>query len=96
MAVAHVTEPARRWLDGRAVTVHAALRHGCCGGSAELPVAGVGEPPDQDRFRRVAVDGLDVFEDVRLDELYPGPLTVALDGFGRWRRLVVLEGVHSH
>jgi hypothetical protein len=95
-AVAHVTPQAQHWLGGRAVTLYASLRHGCCGGHAELPIAHAGAPDDRSRYRVEVVEGVEVFVDERLTDVLTGPVTVAVDGWARWRRLVVLDGVHQH
>ena len=94
-AVASVTPQAQHWLGGRAVTLYASLRHGCCGGHAELPIAEVGAPDDPSGYRVEVVAGVEVFIDERLIDVFTEPVTVAVDGWARWRRLVVLDGVHQ-
>ncbi len=93
--VTRLTPEARDWLEGRAVTLSASVRHGCCGGHADVPVAEAGPPDDPQRYRRDVVDGVEIYVDERLKGVFAGPVTVALDGWARWRRLVVLDGVHD-
>ena len=81
---------AAEWLaqKGGSVTVRASPRHGCCGGTAYLPVAEVGMPSDPADWSVQACDGIAVY----LDPALAGPggvLTVRAEGFGRWRRLFV-------
>jgi hypothetical protein len=85
----HVTESARAYLAGRPVHVRASRRHGCCGGTASVPVAEAGEPEHLDGTRRFEVDGTVVYVD-RTVFAADGTWTIDTDGFARWRRLVVL------
>lgn len=85
----HITTRARDWLqrgDG-AVTIRTSVRHGCCGGSAAVPVAEPGSPRHGADWQRVDVDGVAVW-------LAPGfedtiTLTVRLEGLWGLRRLFV-------
>lgn len=93
-----ITQQARRHLAGRPLVVRTSLRHGCCGGQATLAVAEVGPPESDVGFRRIDADGVTVHIDQRLDavdEAWTGDWTVAVDGLLRWRRLVVLDGIHA-
>lgn len=88
-----VTDAAREHLAGRPLVVRTSLRHGCCGGQASLAVAEPGPPRDPSPYRRVDVDGVEVFIDRRMDapgERWDGPWSVDVDGLWRLRRLVVL------
>jgi hypothetical protein len=85
----HITESARALLAGRAVHVRASRRHGCCGGSASVPVAEPGTPEDLGGVERLEVAGTAVYVDRRLRGVETS-WTIDADGFGRWRRLVVL------
>jgi hypothetical protein len=84
---------ARVWLAGRgaALTLRGSRRHGCCGGTAFVPVAEAGPPANPARYRVQRVDGIDVYVE---DGVAPGPdpLEVALDTIWRWGRLRV-DGV---
>jgi hypothetical protein len=94
-----VTPPAVRldpaaasWLTrkGGAVTLRASPRHGCCGGTAHLPVAEAGAPDDPAGWPVHEIRGITVYVDPALTD--PGAvLTVRVEGFGRWRRLFVEE-----
>ncbi|MGF1665106.1 MAG: CC/Se motif family (seleno)protein [Acidimicrobiia bacterium] len=85
----HVTTSARTFLAGRPVHVRASRRNGCCGGTASVPVAEPGSPEMLDEVERFDVAGTVVY----LDRGLPGACgswTIDVDGFGRWRRLVVV------
>ncbi|WP_318262601.1 CC/Se motif family (seleno)protein [Spiribacter roseus] len=83
---------ARRWLTGHggAVTLRSAPRHGCCGGTARLPVAEPGPPAsaDADAYRLKTVDGIHVYLAAPLAEGVQ-TLTVRLEGLLGWHRLFV-------
>jgi hypothetical protein len=84
-------EPAARAFlaeHGGAVTLRGSRRHGCCGGTAFVPVAERGPPGDRDAYRSVEVEGITVYleRDVAAG---PGPLVIGLDGLWRWHRLRV-------
>lgn len=83
-----ITPEAGRWIldhDG-AVMLRLSTRHGCCGGTAMVPLAEPGRPNDEDGWRRERIDGVDVYlqDGVRAE----GAVTIELAGFWRWRRLV--------
>jgi len=84
---------ARTWLEARgaAVTLRGSRRHGCCGGTAFVPVAEPGTPAHPERYRMQRVDGIAVYteDDVAAG---PEPLVIALDALWRWQRLRV-DGV---
>ncbi|HSM67357.1 MAG TPA: CC/Se motif family (seleno)protein [Ilumatobacteraceae bacterium] len=84
-----VRASARAHLAGRPVHVRASRRHGCCGGTAAVPVAEPGKPEDLDGTRRFEVEGTVVYVD-RTVFAADGTWTIDTDGFARWRRLVVL------
>ncbi len=80
---------ARQWLQGRhdAVTLRVSPRHGCCGGTAGVPVAEPGTPVDPAAFQRVVVDGITVF---LAPELESGEaFTIRVEGFLGLKRLFV-------
>jgi hypothetical protein len=85
-----VESAAREYLDtrGGAVTVRGSRRHGCCGGTAFVPVAEAGPPADADGYRILEVDGITVYLE-RNVVAGPEPLVVGLDGLWTWRRLRV-------
>jgi hypothetical protein len=94
-----VTPPAVRldpaaaaWLadKGSAVTLRASPRHGCCGGTAHLPVAAAGVPWDPAGWAMQEIGDIRVFVDPALTDP-GGVLTVRVEGFARWRRLFVEE-----
>jgi hypothetical protein len=43
------------------VTLRRSRRHGCCGGTAFVPVAEPGAPADRERYRTVEVEAITVF-----------------------------------
>jgi hypothetical protein len=85
----HLTESARAYLADRPVHVRASPRHGCCGGSASVPVAEPGAPEQPRDVERFEVSGTVVYVDRDLIGA-DGSWSIDTDGFARWRRLVVL------
>jgi hypothetical protein len=85
-----VEPDAREYLraHGGAVTLRGSRRHGCCGGTAFVPVAEPGPPADMEHYRAHEVDGITVYleRDVRVG---PESLVVGLDALWRWQRLRV-------
>jgi hypothetical protein len=84
-------EPAARaHIAGRggAVTLRGSRRHGCCGGTAFVPVAEPGPPADAEGYRSLEVDGITVFLEADV-VAGPDPLLIGVDGLWRWRRLRV-------
>jgi hypothetical protein len=84
-----ITDSARALLDGRPVHVRSSRRHGCCGGAASVPVAEPGTPQTLDDVERFDVEGTEIYVDRGLPGA-DGSWTIDTDGFGRWRRLVVI------
>jgi hypothetical protein len=87
-------EPAAREHIARAggvVTLRGVRRHGCCGGTAFVPVAEMGPPDGDVGYRSFEVDGVTLFlqSDV---EIGRDPLVIGLDELWRLRRLRV-EGL---
>jgi hypothetical protein len=85
----HVTTSAGEYLAGRPVHVRSSPRHGCCGGGASVPVAEAGAPETLEGVERFDVAGTVVYVDRGLAGAH-GNWTIDVDGFGRWRRLVVI------
>ncbi len=88
-----VSEEAKQWLRSRggALTLRYSTRHGCCGGSAELPVADPEAPAETEGYEKHRLDGLDLY--VGKDFAASGcEVRVGLEGFWKWRRLTV-DGV---
>lgn len=85
----HLTASAHAYLAGRPVHVRSSPRHGCCGGSASIPVAEPGAPEELDDVERFEVSGTVVYVDQGLLGV-DSSWTIDTDGFARWRRLVVL------
>jgi hypothetical protein len=84
-------EPAAREFiaeHGGAVTLRGSRRHGCCGGTAFVPVAETGPPAEPERYRAHEVDGITVYLE-RDVVAGPEPLVVGLDELWRWQRLRV-------
>ncbi len=77
------------YLAGRPVHVRSSRRHGCCGGTASVPTAEVGVPAALEGFERFDVSGTTVYVDARL-VADGAPWAIDVDGFARWRRLVVV------
>jgi hypothetical protein len=73
---------------GGVVILRGSRRHGCCGGTAFVPVAERGAPRDIEHYRSLQVDGLTVFVE-RDVEPGPAPLVIGVDGLWRWHRLRV-------
>ncbi|MEX1081711.1 MAG: CC/Se motif family (seleno)protein [Halofilum sp. (in: g-proteobacteria)] len=83
---------ARDWLrrHGGAVTLRASPRHGCCGGTAMLPVAEARRPDEPGRWLQREIDGLEVYIDPAIAEgRAETDLTIRAEGLARWRRLFV-------
>jgi hypothetical protein len=74
--------------QGGAVTLRGSRRHGCCGGTAFVPVAEPGPPGDAEQYRSLDVDGVTVFLERRVTT-GADPLVIGLDGVWRWQRLRV-------
>jgi hypothetical protein len=74
---------------GAAVTIRTTPRHGCCGGTVAVPVAEAGAPRDVTSFDLTEQEGVRIYVERGLLAAAPGPITVGLDGVGRWRRLWV-------
>jgi hypothetical protein len=85
----HLTASAQDYLAGRPVHVRSSRRHGCCGGAASVPVAEPGLPETLDGVERFEVSGSEIYVDRGLLGA-SGSWTIDIDGFARWRRLVVL------
>ena len=77
-----------------ALTVRAAPRHGCCGGTVGVPVAEEGAPREPDAYVVIERDGISVYIERTLVQGAGEPITIGIDGFGPWRALWVagLEG----
>jgi hypothetical protein len=85
-----IESAARKFLaaHGGAVTLRGSRRHGCCGGTAFVPVAEPGPPAEPARYRAHEVDGVAVFLE-RDVVAGPEPLLIGVDGLWGWRRLRV-------
>ena len=81
---------AREHLAGKggAVTLRGSRRHGCCGGTAFVPVAEPGPPAERERYRTVEVEGITVFLE-RNVETASEPLVIGIDELWGWKRLRV-------
>jgi len=73
---------------GSAVTLRGSRRHGCCGGTAFVPVAEPGPPDDPASYRSVDVEGITVYLE---PEMTGGeePILIGIDRLWRWKRLRV-------
>ena len=84
-----MTPEARDWVarQGGRMMIRASTRHGCCGGSASVPVVDLGEPRNLDGYVSEIKEGIRVYlaDDLRVEH----PLTVRLEGFLGFRRLFV-------
>jgi hypothetical protein len=85
-----IDDEAREYIErhGGSVTLRGSRRHGCCGGTAFVPVAESGPPADMVGYRCMYVDGIELFlqEDV---EVGSEPLLIGLDKLWRMERLRV-------
>ncbi len=73
---------------GGAVTLRGSRRHGCCGGTAFVPVAEEGPPDEASAYWSAEVNGITVF--IREDmEIGSAPLVIGLDELWGLRRLRV-------
>ncbi len=85
-----IDDEAREHIEehGGSVTLRGSRRHGCCGGTAFVPVAEPGSPPDTAGYRVIVVDGIELFlqKDV---EIGSEPLVIGLDKLWRLKRLRV-------
>jgi hypothetical protein len=88
MALPTLSPAAFAHLDGRPVVLRGSPRHGCCGGSAVLPVAEIGPPRQPERYLQRHDGDVTWFVEPSLAEL-AGRWTVDAVGFGRWRRLLL-------
>ena len=86
-----LTPAARCWAleHGSAITLRHSLRHGCCGGSARVPVAEIGEPVDPSQYLESVIDDVRIFRASSLAIDGATPITIDLAGLWRWRRFVV-------
>src|SRR5690554_1551613 len=62
-------------------------RHGCCGGTANVPVVNLGRPRAMSEYRSVQTDGIIVH--IHEEIVFSKSLVVGVGGFGRWKRLWV-------
>lgn len=78
------------WIQrhGGVVTLRRSPRHGCCGGTALLPVAETRTPATIDDWIKRQIDGVTVYIDRDL-AARTEPLTIRAEGFRQWRRLFV-------
>ncbi|MEF8834328.1 MAG: CC/Se motif family (seleno)protein [Halofilum sp. (in: g-proteobacteria)] len=78
------------WIQrhGGAVAIRQSPRHGCCGGTAMLPVAEARMPANPDDWIVRRSDDVTVYIDPEL-EAQARPLTIRAEGFRHWRRLFV-------
>lgn len=83
-----LTDAARDWLaaQGSEMILRVSTRHGCCGGQAGVVVAEAGGPASPQDYDERTLDGIRVHV---ARNLGPGPYRVDVEGFFRWRRLVV-------
>ena len=84
----HLDAEAASWLAARGgvVTLRPSPRHGCCGGTALLPVAEARTPEQPEGWLLQEVDGIRIYIDPAM-AAHPGVLTIRVEGFLRWRRL---------
>ncbi|MEX2672634.1 MAG: CC/Se motif family (seleno)protein [Phycisphaeraceae bacterium] len=85
-----ITHAASRWIaeHGGTLTLRTSPRHGCCGGTAAVPVAEAKIPPNPDAYTRIEIDGVQVYADPVLTGTQK-PMTIDLTGFWRWHRLTI-------
>jgi hypothetical protein len=88
--VIRIEPDARRHIveQGGAVTLRGSRRHGCCGGTAFVPVAEPGPPQEPERYHAVEAEGITVWMEADVTA-GPEPLVIGLDRLWRWRRLRV-------
>jgi len=86
-----LTPAARRWIyeHGGAFTLRHSLRHGCCGGTALVPIAQIGEPQDPEQYVQETIDDIRIYRSPSLNIKQAASIVVELAGLWRWRRLVV-------
>ena len=84
-----VSPDAQDWIrrHGGAVMLRFSMRHGCCGGTAGVPVADAAEPADASGYRVEVHGGIRVY--VANDLVVTEPLNIRLEGFLGFRRLFV-------
>ncbi len=78
------------WIQrhGGVVTLRQSPRHGCCGGTAMLPVAEARTPEMAQEWIVRDIHGVTVYIDRELDA-HAGSLTIRAEGFRHWQRLFV-------
>lgn len=83
-----ISAAACTWLqqNGGVLTVRLSVRHGCCGGSAAVPVAEARRPDDERQFLKADVGGV---KTLIAPELRDVPLSIDIDGVRGLCRLSV-------
>ncbi|MDZ7788451.1 MAG: CC/Se motif family (seleno)protein [Halofilum sp. (in: g-proteobacteria)] len=78
------------WIQrhGGAVTLRQSPRHGCCGGTAMLPVAEARTPGKPDEWITRRIEDVTVHIDPELDAQAKS-FTIRAEGLRHWRRLFV-------
>lgn len=89
-----VSAAAQAWVADRggSLTVRTATRHGCCGGSAAVPVAEARKPDQPEAYEQHIRGDVTVYVALHLSG---EPLSVDLDRFGPWTRLIVEGAVQA-
>lgn len=73
---------------GNAVTLRGSRRHGCCGGTAFVPVAEPGSPDDPASYRSFDAEGITIYLEREMGG-GPAPILIGIDRLWRWKRLRV-------
>ena len=78
------------WIQrhGGTVTLRQSRRHGCCGGTAMLPIAEARTPANPEAWVARCIDDVTVFIDAEL-EVQAVTFTIRAEGLRQWRRLFV-------
>lgn len=81
---------AAEWVarQGGVISLRPSPRHGCCGGTAPVPVAEARRPDDPSGWLARHIDGITVYLHPAMAG-HSAPLVVRAEGVLRWRRLFV-------
>lgn len=85
----HIHPNAKQYIveHGGHAYIRPSPQHGCCGGTANVPVVDLGRPQAVSDYRSVQSDGIIVH--IHEEIVFSKSLVIGVGGFGRWKRLWV-------